>query len=169
MLQSVGSQRVGQDWATVGQTLQFGCLHFHLCNDTSFHLWEQAMPVVVIQSLSCVQLFAMPWTATLQASLPFIISQSLLLFMSIKSVMLSNHLILCNPLLLLPSVFPSLRVFSSELAHRIRWPMYWSFSISPVNIQGWFPLGWTGLILQSKGLLRVFSSTTVQKHWFFGT
>ena len=89
-----------------------------------------------------------------------------------ESVMPSNHLILCCPLLL-PSVFPSIRVFSNESALRIRWPKYWSFSfiISPsVNIQDWFPLGWTGWIsLQSKGLSRVFSNTTVQKHQFFGS
>ena len=84
-------------------------------------------------------------------------------FMSTESVMLSNHLILCRPLLLLPSIFPIIRIFSSDLALRIRWPKYWSFSISPSNeMQGWFPLGLTDLIsLQSKGLSRVFSSTTI--------
>ena len=83
-----------------------------------------------------------------------------------------QHLILCHPLLLLPSVFPSIRVFSNESVLHIRWPKYWSFSfnISPMNIQDWFPLGWTGWIsLQSKGLSRVFSNTTVQKHQFFST
>ena len=82
----------------------------------------------------------------------------------------SNHLILCRPLLLLPSIFPSTRVFSYDLALCIRWPKYWSFSFSispPMNIQDWFPLGMTGRIsLQSKGLSRV-SNTTVQKHQFF--
>ena len=89
---------------------------------------------VVVQSLSCVQLFATPWTAAFQASLSFTISRSLLRLMSIESVMPSNHLILCR-LLLLPSIFPSLRVFSSESVLRIRWPQYWSFSfsISPSN------------------------------------
>ena len=85
--------------------------------------------------------------------------------MSIESVMPSNHLILCRPLLLPPSIFPSIRVFSNESALRIRWPKYWSFSfsISPSN-QDWFPLGWTGWIsLLSKRLSRVFSNTTVQK------
>ena len=89
--------------------------------------------------------------------------------MSIESVMPSNHLILCRPLLL-SSIFLSIRVFSNELALPIRSPEYWSFSfsISPANVQGWFPLGWTGWIsLQSKGLSRVFSNTTVQKHQFF--
>ena len=79
----------------------------------------------------------------------------------------SDHLILCHPLLLLPSILPSIRVFSNESVFRIRWPKYWSFSfsISPsMNIQDWFPFGWTGWIsLQSKGLSRVFSNTTVQK------
>ena len=79
--------------------------------------------------LSCVQLFVIPWSAACQASLSFAISQSLLKFMSIASVMLSNHLILCHALL--PSVFPSIRVFSTESALCIRWPKYWSFSISP--------------------------------------
>ena len=85
----------------------------------------------------------------------------------------SSHLILCHPLLLLPLVFPSIRVFSSESVLHIRWPKYWSFSfgISPSNeYSGWFPLGLTGLIsLLSKGFLRVFSNTTVQNHQFFGT
>ena len=91
--------------------------------------------VVVFQSLSRVQLFAAPWTAARQASLSITISQSLLKLMSIESVMPSNHLILCRPLLLLPSVFPSIRVFSNESVLRIRWPKYWSFSfsISPSN------------------------------------
>ena len=84
----------------------------------------------------------------------------------------SNHLILCHPLLLLPPIFPNIRVFSSESVLRIRWPKYWrfSFNISPSNEHsGLISLGWTGWIsLQSKGLSRVFSNTTVQKHQFFG-
>ena len=89
----------------------------------------------VVQSLIHVRLFATPWTAALQASLSINNSQSLLLFMSIKSVMPSSHLILCHPLLLLPSIFPSIRVFSNESVLRIRWSKYWnfSFSISPSN------------------------------------
>ena len=89
--------------------------------------------------------------------------------MSIESMMLSNHPILCCLLLLLPSIFLSIRFFSSEAALPSRWPKYWtfSFSISPCNSQGWFPLGLTDVIsLQSKGLSRVFSSTTIQKHQF---
>ena len=90
---------------------------------------------VVVQSLSCVQLFETPWTAALQAPLSFTISQSLLKLTSIESAMPSCHLILCCPLLLLPSIFPCIRVFSNRLALRIRWLKYWSFSfsISPSN------------------------------------
>ena len=93
--------------------------------------------VIVVQSLSHVLLFATPWTVACQASLSFTISQSLLKLISIESVMPSNHLILCCALLLLPSVFPSIRVFSNESALHIRWPKYWSFSfsISPSNEQ----------------------------------
>ena len=88
-----------------------------------------------LQSLSCVQLFAIPWTAAGKASLSITNYQSLLKLMSIMLVMPSNHLILCHPLLLLPSIFPGIRVFSSESVFRIRWPNYWSFSfsISPSN------------------------------------
>ena len=124
-----------------------------------------------VQSLSRVWLFATPWTAALQTSLSITNTQSLLKLMSIESVMPSNHLSLYCPLLLLPSLLPSIRVFSNESVLRIRWPKYWSFSfsISPSNIiQDWFPLPLTGLIsLQSKGFSRVFSNTTVQKHQFF--
>ena len=88
---------------------------------------------VVVQSLSRGQLFATPWTAARQASLSFTISQSLLKLTSIESVMPSNGLILCCPLTLLPSIFPSIRVFSKESALHNRWPKYWSFSISPSN------------------------------------
>ena len=87
----------------------------------------------VVQSLSNVWLFAIPPTATHQASLSFTISQSLLKFISTESVMPSNHLILCHPVLLLLSIFPSIGVFSNELALHIRWPKYWSFSISSFN------------------------------------
>ena len=88
---------------------------------------------VDIHLLSHIRLFETPWTAAHQASLSFTISQSLLKLMSTESVMPSNHLILCHPLLLLPSIFPSMRVFTSDSALRIRWPKYWSFSfnISP--------------------------------------
>ena len=111
-----------------------------------------------------------PWTAAHQASLSFTISWSLLKLMSVGSMMPSKHLILCCPLLL-PSIFPSIRFFSNELAVLIRWPKCWTSALVSVllmNIQGSFPLGLTVLIsLLSKGLSRVFSSTTVQKHQFF--
>ena len=83
-----------------------------------------------VQSLSRVRLFVTPWTVARQASLSITNSWSLLKLMTIESVMPSNHLILCHPLLLLPSVFPSIKVFSSESAFHIRWPKYWSFSFS---------------------------------------
>ena len=86
-----------------------------------------------VQSLSHVQLFAIPWTAAHQASLSITNSWSLLKLISIESVMLSNHLILCRPLLLPPSIFPSIRVFSKESVLRIRWPKYWNCNISPSN------------------------------------
>ena len=122
--------------------------------------------------LSCVRLFLTPWTAACQASLSITDSWSLLKLMSIELVMPSNHLILCHPLLLLPSIFPSIRVFSNESALCIRWPksigVSASTSVLPMNTQDWFSLGWAGWIsLQSKGLSRVFSNATVQKHQFF--
>ena len=120
---------------------------------------------------SCLALCDL-WTAARQAALSFTISQSLLRLMSIKSVMPSNHLILCHPLLLLPSIFPSIRVFSNELSLHIGWPKYWSFSfsISPSSeYSGLISFGLTSLIsLLSKGLLRAFSSTTFQNYNFFG-
>ena len=98
---------------------------------------EEIFPSLIksVQLLSHVQLFVTPWTAACQASLSITNSQSLIKLMSIKSVMPSNHLILCHPLLLLLSIFPSIRVFSSESVLHIRWPKYWSFSfsISPSN------------------------------------
>ena len=121
----------------------------------------------VDQSLILVWLFANSWTAAPQASLSFTIAQTLLNHMSTESGMLSKELILCHTLLLLLSIFPSIRIFSSELglqsgAQRI------GTSVLPMNIQGWFSLGLTDLIsLLFKGLTRVFSSTTVQKHQFF--
>ena len=125
-----------------------------------------------VQSLRCVRLFATPWTAARQASLSITNSQNFLKLMSIESVMPSNHLILCHPLLLLPSIFPSIRVFSSESVLHTRWPKDWSFSFSfsPSNEYSGlssFRMDWLDL-LASKGLSRVFSKTTVQKHQFFG-
>ena len=93
---------------------------------------EEIFPSLIksVQLLSHVQLFVTPWTAACQASLSITNSQSLIKLISIKSVMPSNHLILCHPLLLLLSIFPSIRVFSNESVLRIRWPKYWSFSFS---------------------------------------
>ena len=88
------------------------------------------MSISSVQSLSCVRVFATPWTAARQVSLPITNSWSLLTLMCIESVMPSNYLILCHPLLLLPSIFPSIRVFSNESVSCIRWPKYWSFSFS---------------------------------------
>ena len=125
---------------------------------------------VQLSSVSQLSLTATPWTAAYQASLSITNPWSLLKLLSIKLVMPSNRLILCHPLLL-PSIFPSIRIFSSESVLCIRWPKYWSFSfsISPSNeYSGLISLGLTDLIfLLSKVLSRVFSSTTVQKHQFF--
>ena len=126
-----------------------------------------------VQWLSCVWLFATPWIAAHQASLSIINSRSSLKFTSIESVMPSSHLILCCPLLLLPPIPPSIRVFSNESTLRMRWPKYWVSALASVlpktdlHCQDWSPVGWTGWIsLQSKGLSRVFSNTTVQKYQF---
>ena len=100
---------------------------------SSLDFFPSAKTVSSVQSLSRVLLFVTPWTAALQASLSFSISWSLLRFMSFGSVMPPNHLILCCPLLLLPSIFPSIRVFYNESVLHIRWPKYWSFSISLSN------------------------------------
>ena len=119
-----------------------------------------------VQLLGHVQLFATPWTAASQASLSITNTWSLLKLLSIESVMPSNQLILCRPLLLLPSIFPSIRVFSNELVLPIRWPKYWSFSfsISPSNDYSGlisFRINWFDL-LAVHGLSRVFSDTRVQ-------
>ena len=125
-----------------------------------------------VQSLSCVQLFATPWTRVCQASLFNTNSQSLPKPMSIESVMPSSHLILCRPRLLLLPIPPSIRVFSNESALCIRWPSIGvsaAASVLPMNTQDQSPLGWTGWISwQCKGLSRVFSNITVQKQQFFG-
>ena len=118
--------------------------------------WPIPLQFSPVQSLSPIQLFATCWTTARQASLSITNSWNLLKLISIELVMLSNHLILYRPLLLLLSIFPSIRVFSNESALHIRWPKYWSFSfnISPYNEHTeLIPLGWTGWIsLQSKGL-----------------
>ena len=113
-----------------------------------------------VQSLSQVWLFVTPWTEARQVSLSINNSQSLPKFMSIELVMPSNHLILCRPLLLLPSIFPSIGAFSSEFGFSGSQSIGASASVLPMNIQGWCPLGLTGLILQSKG----FSKSLLQHH-----
>ena len=117
------------------------CITLVLDTDYEKQRYCYFLPIVVVQLLSHVRIFATPWTAAYLSLLSAAISQSILKFIFIELVMLSNHLILCHHLLLLPSVFPSIRVFSSEFALCIRWPKYWSFSfsISPSN-------GYSGLI-----------------------
>ena len=125
------------------------------------------------QFSSVTQWCLTPWTAARQASLSVTNSWSLLKLMSIESDMPSSHLILCHPLLLLPPIPPRIRVFSNKSTHRMRWPKYWSFSLS-ISLSNEHPglisfrMDWLDL-LQSKGLSRVFSNTTVQKHQFFST
>ena len=132
--------------------------------------------IAVVQSLSCFWLFVTPWTAAHQASLSSTISLSLLKFMSIESVMPSNHLILCHPLLLLPSIFPSIRVFSNESVLRIRWPKYWgfSFSISPFNEYSEmisFRMDWLDLLAAQGTLKSLFqhhsSKASILRHSTF--
>ena len=129
------------------------------------------MDLSSVQLVSHVRIFVTPWTAACQASMPITNSWSLPKLMSIESVMPSNQLILYCPLLLLPSIFTNIRVISDESALHIRWLKYWSLSISistsnehpgliSFRMDGW-------ISLQSKGLSRVFSNTTLQKHQFF--
>ena len=131
-------------------------------------LWQYRYSSV--QSLNCVRLFLTPWITACQASLSITNSQSSLKLMFIHSLMPSSHLILCHPLFLLPPILPSIRVFSNESTLRMRWPKYWSFSlsISPSNEHPGliFRMDWLDL-LAVQGLSRVFSNTTVQKHQFF--
>ena len=158
-----------QHWRSCQPVIHFYCvLHWTV----RFGLFQWFS---LVQSLSCVQLFVTPWTAAHQASLSITNSWSLLKFMSIESVMPSSHLILCRPLLLLLSFFPSIRVFSSESALHIRGQSIGvsaSTSVLPMSCQhsGWisFRMVWFDL-LAVQGLSRVFSNTTVQKHQFFST
>ena len=159
-------------FSTQGSNLHTLCLL--CCRQILYLLSHQGSPFSSVQLLSSGRLFATPWTAACQASLSITNSRSLPKLMSIELVMPSNYLIFCYPLLLLPSIFPSIRVFSNELALCIKWGqtigVSASTSVLPMNTQGWSPLGWTGWIsLQSKGLSRVFSNTTVQKDQFFGS
>ena len=136
------------------------------------HIFPYTLNFLSVQfSCSVVSDSATPWTVAHQASLSITNSRSLPKLMSTESVMPSNHLILCRPLLLLPSIFPNIRVFSNESASGGQnTGVSASTSVLPMNTQDWFPLGWTGWISwQPKGLSRVFSNTTVQKHQFFDT
>ena len=192
VLQFMGSQRIGHDWATeLNWTISCSAILFfwlqffpasgsfpvsHFFTSGGQSIGASALASVLpmnIQDWSPLR-----WTGltSLQSKgLSRIFSnttvQNLLKFMSIEPMMLSNHLIIYHPLLLLPLIFPSIRIFSSESALCIRWPKYWSFSFSivlPMSIQGWFPLELTGLTsLLSKEFSRVFSYITVQKHQFF--
>ena len=138
----------------------------------SYYLSPSSVQFNSVQSLRCVQLIATPWTAVCQDSLSITNSWSLLKLISSESVLRSNHLILCHPLLLPPSIIPSIRVFSNESVLRIRCQsiaVSASTSVLPMITQDQSPLGWIGWIsLQSKGLSRVFSNTTVEKQPFFG-
>ena len=142
-------------------------------------LLNRCFPLQVVnfssaQSLSRVWLFVTPGTAAHQASLSITNSQSLFKLMSIKSVMLLNHLILCHPLLLLPSIFPSIRVFSNESVIRIKQPKYWSFSFSicPSNEYSgliYFRIDWFDLLTVKAGTLKSLLQHHSSKHQFFGT
>ena len=141
-------------------------------NSFQQYLFTVVLYLFVVKSLSHAQLFTTPWTAAHQATLSITISQSLFRLRSIGSVVPSSYLILSCPLLLLLSIFPSIRVFPlSQLLKSgtgQNTETSASASVLPMNIQGSFPFGLTGLILLSKGLSRIFSSTTIQKHQFFG-
>ena len=147
---------------------QWGCLHFYTSLGTYLLWWLLQAQFSSVHSLSHVQLFATPWTAAHQASLSITNSWSFLKLMSIKSVMPSNHLILCHPLLFLTSIFPSIRVYLNELVLPIRWPKYWSFgfSISTSNEYSGlvsFRMDWLGLPAVQrtlKSLLQHHSSKT---------
>ena len=199
--QSMGSQRVGHDWATSlslslvltsYSTLSIketgiqthirsyaGALACHLLGRLAFQiklyslLQQKKKEKHSVQSLSRVRLFATPWTAARQASLSITNCQSPPKPMSIESVMSSNHLIFCRPLLLLPSIFSSIRVFSNESALLISWPKYqsFSFSISPSNEYSGlisFRMDWFDL-LAAQGTLKSLLQQHSSKHQFFGT
>ena len=148
---------------------------FLLALSFAFHSGVVVVVVVVVvtQLLSCVLLFTTPWTTARQASLSFTVSWSLLKLMSIESVTLCYHLILCRPLLLLPSIFPSIRVFSSESALLIRWPKYWSFSfsVSPSNEHSGlisFRIDWFDFLAVQRTLKSLLQHHN-SKHQFFST
>jgi len=152
------SQRVDQDWAT-----ELNWTERLTLKPWVLSTFSQGQFSHLVMSDSVTR-----WTAVHQASMTMTNSQSLLKHNSLASVMPSNHLILCHPIIVLPSVFSSIRVFSNLASGSQNIGVPASPSVLPMNIQDWFPLRLTGLIsLQSKGLSRVFSNTTVQKHQFF--
>ena len=171
--QNLPGTSFGLEPAEIHCVLAVFCAHLvgANCWDTQVHQFRALSQFSPVQSLSRVRPFATPWTTAHQASLSITNSRSSHKLMSIESVMTSSHLILCRPLLLLPSIFPGIRVFSNESDLHIRWPKDWSFSlnISPSNEHpGLFSFRMDSWIsLQSKGLSRVFSNTTGQKHQFF--
>ena len=151
-------------WLQFGLNFEVKYLYLYVNSITQFSS---------IQLLSCVWLFATTWIAAQKASLSITNSMSLFKLMSINSVILFNHLIVSHPLLLLLSIFPSIRVFSNESVLQIRWSVYWKFSIriSPSNeYSGQISIRIDGFdLLAVQGTLRVFSNITVQKHPFFST
>ena len=146
----------------------------NLCSVTTWTLglWETSV-VAVVHSLRWIRLFATPWTAAHQGSLSFTISQNLLKFMSIESMMSSNHLVFSCPLFLLPSIFPRIRIFSNESALFIQWPKYWSFnfSISPSDEYSGFSsvrIDWLDLLAIQGTLKSLLQHHSSQKHKFWG-
>ena len=143
----------------------------HLFKIATFLISEYHHFIAVVQSFTCVQLFATPWPAANQASLSFTNSQSFLKLTSIESMMPSNHLTLCCPLLLLPLIFPRIRVFSNESVLHIRWQKYWSFSLSinPSNEYSWlisFRIDWF-YILAAQGTFKSLLQHHGLNHQFF--
>ena len=159
----VFSTAPGLEWVTVNKSSK------HILGN-SWATWQGGIwSFSSVQSLSRVRVFVTPWTAAHQASLSITNSRNLLKLMSIVSVMPYNHLILCRPLLFPLQSFPASGSFpmSPFSSGGQKLGVSASVSVLPMNIQDWFPLGWTGWIsLQSKGLSRVFSNTTVQRHQF---
>ena len=162
-----------REWCFLKKCLLKCCWFTMLCQSVSgVQQSDCSVQFSSVQSLSCVRLFATPWIAARQASLFITISRTSLRLTSIESVMPSSHLILCRPLLLLPLIPPSIRVFSNKSTLRMRWPKYWSFSFSIIPSKehpGLIPfrMDWLDL-LAVQGTLKSLSNTTVQKHHFFG-
>ena len=169
-LPSMGSHRVRHDWSDLAAAVAVSSLFLLVC--FSFHF--SSVQFSSVQMLSRVRLFATPWIAARQASLFITISWSSLRLTSIESVMPSSHLILCRPLLLLPSISPSIRVFSSESTVRMRWPKYWSFSFSIIPSKEHpglisFRLDWVDLLVVQGTLKSLFQHhNSKASNWKFG-